>query len=228
MDVDGGVPPAKLQCPAKDTKKKRLEASLRLLFVPVLTLGSEDPKYMVAGPWGAPCSPESLGCVEAGWSCWSQTTAALQVSAFRLKQGQVQLLAHLVKMMGFFGVMQVSRGTWGLKLEGASVTGVLCSGFVVCSLIHTQHNPGAFASTCTQKCSPQQWCILCFIQHVRFNLASLAGDKLFWFQHYPVTSRTPAWSFLCSFLVWCLLLRVSLTSDFLQELFPAMAEHLQL
>lgn len=211
----------------KDTKETRLEASRRPLFLPVLPLGSEDPKQTVAGPWSIPCSPESLGCVEAGWSCWTQTAAALQVSVFRLKQGQVQLLAHLVKIQGFFGVMQVSRGTRGRRLEGASVTGVLCSHFAACSFVDTQHYPGAFASTRTRKCSPQQWCILCFIQHVRFSLGSLAGDKLFWFQHYPVTPRTLAWSFLCCFLVWCLLLRVSLTWIVLQEMFPAMAEHLQ-
>lgn len=103
----------------------RVEDFLRLLFLPLLTLGSEDPEYMVAGPWGVPCLPASPGCVEVGWRWWSPPTAALQAPVFRPKQGKVQLLPHLVKIMGFFGIMQVSHGTqswkapvwWGVALR---------------------------------------------------------------------------------------------------------------
>lgn len=72
------------------------------------------------------------GVVEA-----SQPTAALQVSVFRWKQGQVLLLPHLVKIMGFLGVTQVLRGTRGPKPKGVCVTAVLHSGF--CNLLPPRH-----------------------------------------------------------------------------------------
>lgn len=183
------------QSPKKDTKETKLETLLRLLFLPPLNLGLEYAKYTVAGPWHVPCLPESLGCVEAGWS-WSQPTAAPQVSVFRLEQGQTRLFPHFVKIMGFFGLMQVLCGTWDPNLKGAWVTGMLLSGFALFYFLGIQYYPGI----CSQNCFPHHWCDLCFIQHVRLKFGGLAGEKLFWFQHYLVAPRTLGWSFPCFFL----------------------------
>lgn len=46
------------QSPKKDTKETKLEASLRLLFLPPLILGLEYAKYTMAGPWRVPYLPE--------------------------------------------------------------------------------------------------------------------------------------------------------------------------
>lgn len=193
----------KLQTVSKEeTEETRLEASLRLLSLPLLTLGSEDPKYTVAGPWGVPCLPESLGCVEAGWSCWSQPTATLQVSVFTLKQGQVQLLPHLVKIMSFFGVVQVSHGTRGPKPKGASVMWVLHSAF--CNLLPPRHRTlprHLCQSTLSELLSPAV---------MLYSVSKIQPWWPCWWEiillsTLPCCTQTPAWSFMCTFLAWYLL-----------------------
>lgn len=228
--------PAKLQAVSKERNHRDKVGSFpQTTLSPTPHPWLRRSRYAVAGPWGVPCLPESLACVEAGGGCWSQPTATLRVSVFGTKQGQVQLLPHLAKIRCFFAVMQVSPGTRGPKLKGAYVMGVSklkvyrTQVFAIFYLLGLQYYPATLASICTPNCSPQQWCDHCFTQYVRVNLSGLAGEKLFWFQHYPVAPRTPARRFLC-FFSWpgasfCRSVSLELA---LQEMFPAMAEHLQL
>ena len=137
------------ECPKKETKETRVEASLRSL--------SPTPHSWLWRSWvhGGRSLRWAI-LANKPWLCWSRVPLLKPAyclflgSVFRLKQGQVQLLPHLVKIMGFFGVMQVSRCSQGPKLKGACVTGVLRSDF--CSLLPPRHTilPTAFASMHTE------------------------------------------------------------------------------